>query len=123
MFYSLVSENSKFIIILLMQTDDLDRIKIKEEDSKEFESIIEYLIDTLNHNIVEKELPRIDYSQLNQLIIQNASEYKKSFSKEMQIQTTPPDPKKTIMTPEVCNRWTQILGNKWQLGTVISNVD
>ena len=85
MFYSLVSENSKFIIILLMQTDDLDRIKIKEEDSKEFESIIEYLIDTLNHNIVEKELPRIDYSQLNQLIIQNASEYKKSFSKEMQI--------------------------------------
>ena len=65
MFYNLVSENSKFIIILLMQTDDLDRIKIKEEDSFEFERIIEYLIDTLNHNIVEKELPRIDYSQLN----------------------------------------------------------
>ena len=41
MFFQIISENPKFVIVLLMQTDDLDRIKIREEHAPEFENIID----------------------------------------------------------------------------------
>ena len=47
MFSALVGDCTNFAIVMLMQTDDLDRIKIKDEVAPEFEEIINVLIEKL----------------------------------------------------------------------------
>ena len=79
MFQSLVHECSNFALIMLMQTDDRDRIKISDAAAQEFELSITDLVENYGYTIVEKELPRIEHDMLNDLIVRNGMNYKRSF--------------------------------------------
>ena len=105
MFYSLMSDCTNFAIVMLMQTDDLDRIKIKDEVASEFEKVITNLIENLDHSIIEKELPRLDQETLNKLITSSAYNYKRSYSGEMKEMTKIKDVNKTIKTQEMGAQW------------------
>ena len=74
LFGRLAEEGSGFAVILLMQTDDLDRINIREDSAQEFEKVMISLIQ-YDYQIIEKDLPRIDSKSLGQLIRQNSRKY------------------------------------------------
>ena len=104
MFYSLMSDCTNFAIVMLMQTDDLDRIKIKDEVANEFEKVILNLIE-YEHTIIEKELPRLDQVTLNKLIVSNAHNYKRSYTSEMKEMIKIKDPRNTIKTQDMGVQW------------------
>ena len=101
----------------------MDRVKIHQDSIKSFERVYNNIMDGLG--IVEKDLPHLGTQEIADIIKQNAQKYRSSYTKEMKGMTSILDnrPGFTIKTPEMGEEWRDILTKKWQLHTVMQQVD
>ena len=76
-----LEESYRLVVILLVQSDDMDRMKIDPQSIGIFEQVYDGLVERLD--VVEKDLPRLTAEQLNEVIKSYNTRYKESYKKEM----------------------------------------
>ena len=76
-----LEESYRLVVILLVQSDDMDRMKIDPQSIDIFEQVYDGLVERLD--VVEKDLPRLTAEQLNEVIKSYNTRYKESYKKEM----------------------------------------
>ena len=122
--YEALSDDCRRIcIILLMQTDDQDNLKIGltgKDDKQIFETI--WGDDSMEEMRVV-DLPRLDPTALHNILAGYALKYQSSHMSEVQKMTEIVDPKTTIKNKPDSDAWRQRLVDKWQLAVKFSQVD
>ena len=69
----ITQECDRLSILLLVQSDDMDRIKIHQDSVKTFEELYG------KFEAIEKDLPRLNEASIEEIIIANAQKYRTSF--------------------------------------------
>jgi len=119
---SVAEECYRLVVVLLMQSDDMDRIRIHRDSVKKFESVYESISEQVE--IVEKDLPRLSTEDLAEIIRSNAQKYRSSYTAEMKGMTSIIIPKKdSIKTEAMGKEWVAILTKKWQLEYLMRNIE
>ena len=111
LFESICEECYRISIILLMQSDDMDRVSIQQDSIKAFEKVYNNVSENLT--LIEKDLPHLGTNEIAEIIRLNAQKYRSSYSNEMKGMTAILDPIKTIKTVQMGEEWREILTKKW----------
>lgn len=119
---SIIFDCYRLVVILLVQSDEMDRMKIHQDSIETFESVYAEITEHVEE-IVEKDLPRMSAKDFGAIIRSSAQKYRSTYTNEMKDMTRIIDPKKTLKTEEMGIEWRQILTEKWQLSTNINEVD
>jgi len=110
----------RICLILLLQTDDADELRVHPEAQKEFESVW----NSKNmEDLRQVDMPTLDEKDLRELLVENANRYQESFKEEVRMMTHIVDMTKTIKTEKMGKQWTEILYKKWQLETRFVQID
>ena len=119
---SIIFDCYRLVVILLVQSDEMDRMKIHQDSIETFESVYAEITEHVEE-IVEKDLPRMSAKDFGAIIRSSAQKYRSTYTNEMKDMTRIIDPKKTLKTEQMGIEWRQILTEKWQLSTNINEVD
>jgi len=103
---SITEECYRLVVVLLMQSDDMDRIRIHRDSIKKFESVYESISEQVE--IIEKDLPRLSTENLAEIIRSNAQKYRSSYTAEMKGMTSIIVPK-SIKNEAMGKEWVGIL--------------
>lgn len=112
---SLKNQCYRLAIVLCMQTDDADNLKIHPDSRAAFEKVW-YSGELEDMRIID--MPTLEAKSLHTLLKQNAASYQKSFSEEIAKMTEIVDRSNTIKTDEMGKNWTNILTKKYVLENV-----
>ena len=88
--------------MLLVQSDDMDRMRIDSQSVQTFEQVYDEIVERLD--VVEKDLPRLNKEQLSEVIKSYSQIYKMSYKKEMDNMTKIIDYSLTIKDDEMGTR-------------------
>lgn len=112
LFEAINDDCSRIAIILLMQTDEADKLKIPADVKSVFESI---WLSPQMEELIQIDLPFFDEKQLDQLLLACGHRYQSSYIDEIKKMTEIVDKENTIKTDQMAIEWEKRLIEKWQL--------
>ena len=98
----------RIVVILLLQTDYNDGVKIHSSCRDTFERV--WQSSNMDENRVI-ELPNLNTKSLEEMLINNAKQYQNSYMNEVRKMTEIINPSNTIKNPEESKMWRQKLIN------------
>ena len=120
---SITYECELIAFILIVKSDERDRLMITPESVPAFESVWQSMTSTKDFNVRVIDLPMLSPEQIGELIISNAKEYRDSYTMEVDAMTKIIDPERTIKSPEASKMWQELLIKKNQLKYVMEEID
>ena len=89
-----IEESYRLVVVLLVQSDDMDRMRIDPQSISTFERVYDNIFERID--VVEKDLPRLSVDELNDILKIYGQKYKMTYKKEMDDMTKIIDYNNTI---------------------------